>query len=439
MATLLFSVCVVLTFSTLVVFKGEYLAPAVLICSAFTLASGDLVLNWKTWGFSSKNTVQLILVGLISFAGGCVVTDFLFNLKKHESLSGISSRYSLTTDYRMYEYLLIQLVMYAYTLLFLFKTVGMKFSIYLLPQAIGTYYNTQTEGVPAKLPAILNIWQILNLSGTFFLMYLILTNKRFGKNSFIMFLNLWIGILGSLLTGTKTAFFTFIVAWLVMSALVNVKTNQVSLKINFRALFKYVVLICFIFLIFDILTLAQGRTLNDMTAVQLFSTYVGAPLKNLELMVNQGSHNSQIFGAQTFMDTYQRIFKLTGNSQFLIDNQYRYNWINGQGIGNVYTQFMPLYYDFGLSGSSSVMFLLGMFSQYIYELTKFKRVKGAINYWVIYYAYLSFAVIFSFFSNKFFEMVFSRSGIYFIIGLFIFNLFFTYKTEKNSIEVKKYE
>ena len=49
---------------------------------------------------------------------------------------------------------------------------------------------------------------------------------------------------------------------------------------------------------------------------------------------------------------------------------YKYRWIDGKILGNVYTQLMPLYNDFGIPGVFISMGLLGIFCQKIYDSIK---------------------------------------------------------------------
>lgn len=47
-----------------------------------------------------------------------------------------------------------------------------------------------------------------------------------------------------------------------------------------------------------------------------------------------------------------------------------------------------------------------------------------IDYHLILYSYIAFAIVFCFFSNKFFELIFARAMIYNIVGILFFDILF---------------
>lgn len=85
---------------------------------------------------------------------------------------------------------------------------------------------------------------------------------------------------------------------------------------------------------------------------------------------------------------------------------------------------MPLYYDFGISGTFVVMGVLGWLFQHMYNKLKYDKRQYDIDFQTMFYGYVAFAITFSFFSNKIFEAVISKTGIYFLIGMIFFDLFF---------------
>lgn len=157
-------------------------------------------------------------------------------------------------------------------------------------------------------------------------------------------------------------------------------------------------------IVFNMLFAIQGRTLSDITVVDLIANYIGAPVKNLELFIKDGRIKGNGFGLITFRDTYSWVNEMLGSEHFIIPKVYKYRWIDGKILGNVYTQLMPLYNDFGIPGVFISMGLLGIFCQKIYDSIKYKKSRGNIDYRLLIYSYVGFAIIFSFFSNKFLNL-----------------------------------
>ena len=94
-------------------------------------------------------------------------------------------------------------------------------------------------------------------------------------------------------------------------------------------------------------------------------------------------------------------------------------------MGNVYSTFEPYFLDFGLKGVVIISYIMGMFSQYVYGRVKYisNSKNRYIDYNAILYGYIYFPIVFSFFSNKFFEMVFSIRLIYYTFALFLLSIF----------------
>lgn len=429
MAGILVFFCFLLVLTAVLLFKGEIISPAFLLTTAFFVASLNLFQNRDTWLFNSKDTVTLIVLGIFFFILGCLMINLFHSLfnKTNNNLktSNVSdNNYRSVSQLSLYIYFCMQLILYSFIAVYVCRSMGMAFNLASLSSAIGGYYDATQNGTINGLPSILNVGQIINTSGIYYLLFL-LVSKYVNKQNVpvVLYFNIFLGISGSLLTGTKTSFFMYIVGFVVMYFFLKNGNSFEIQKISIRSILELIISIVVVLYGFAVLSNVQGRSIESVSIAQTISTYIGAPIKNLEVFMNTSSVDYQVFGAQTFESTFNWLYKITGNNLFQITNIYHYNWVNNIGLGNVYTIFMPLFNDFGYLGSYFVMFLLGCFSQACYNGAKYKSSNGPINFRIIFYSYLSFAIIFSFFSNKMFEMIFSRSGLYFILGLFIFDIF----------------
>ena len=172
---------------------------------------------------------------------------------------------------------------------------------------------------------------------------------------------------------------------------------------------------------------------SDINSSDYIFSYLGAQIKNLSIITENNIVHSNIFGEQTFHQLYEVIGKYMGIDVSILPktNNFSYNFVNGHPLGNVYSTFVPFFLDFGLKGVVVISFLMGGFSQYIYNRVKYiSNYKDRyIDYSSILYGYIYFPIIFSFFSNKFFEMVFSIRLIYYMIAIFLLHLFFIRQTK----------
>lgn len=416
----LFGIISILLVIAIVIYNRDMTAPAFLLVVSFWIAGLCACMYAKEWDFYNYKLVLIVTTGLISFIICSWISYMLYkkerkNLKKEIKIISLSNA-------KLVIYLIFQISLYVISLVLMIRSIGLQNGISTL---IGSYYEMNKTGEQIYVSSLVSIGTILNFSGTYYVMYIAINNIIAGeKNKKLLYINILIGVFGSLLNGTKSAFYMFIIGAFVMSVAQMSKKNGWKRNINLKSVIKACSIVAILLISFSIINTAQGRALNDVKVVDILATYLGSPLKNLELYINENHSQSRLLGEQTFLNIYSDIYEQTGNSLYKIDSIYKYRWINGNGLGNVYTIFTPLYHDFGVVGSVCIMGMMGFFTQHIYNKLKYRKKNPVIDFYMIFYSYLAFAVMFSFFSNKFFECIVSKSVIYFLIGLWMFDLFF---------------
>ncbi|OCW66985.1 O-antigen polymerase [Limosilactobacillus reuteri] len=414
MVTFLVIGCLILLIISYYLFNRSIISPSLLITGGFFISSINLYLNRNTWYFNSKLTIILILAGLITFMIGCYIVNLIFRSKQIKEIKDIKFN---SFKIRLIVYLLFQLLLYFIILFWIVRSQGGGISA-----SLSSFHANSMLGITG-LPGVLNILNIINMSGVYLIFYLTIYYKiKLKKIPHILFANDIVALIGSLFTGNRTIFSMYIMGLFILYFLMIEKKERKLSILNLKYFLSILIILCLGIIAFMIIALLQGRSESNVSLIYNLSTYMGGPLKNLEIFVNKNVITRQVFAGQTFMDTYNWLATTFGISQFKITNLYTYNWVFENGIGNVYSIFMPLYNDFGISGLLIFMFLLGSFSQYVYCSALYKQPKNDISYYTIFYSYLGFSLFMSFFSNKIGESIFSRAGIYFIIGLWIFDL-----------------
>ena len=126
-----------------------------------------------------------------------------------------------------------------------------------------------------------------------------------------------------------------------------------------------------------------------------------------------------------------------------IDEKYGMGWniksiltfrrINGISLGNVYTLYAPLIYDFGYVGAMIMIVVMAALSQYLYENVLLTKNSKVINGKIILNSYILFLVAFSFFGERVFSSVFNFSFYKYIL-IWLFMIWFTTKVH---FKVKK--
>lgn len=413
MIYILFLTIVAIVILNLIIFKKDPVAPAVLLSLSFMIATGYASFYNSEWDFSSWIVYQLIVFGVLSFSLGSLIGDKIFIKNQKKITYNVLNVEVLSS--RVMILIAIQVVFIFFYLQHVLEYTGIS----NLFSAIGNYYESnKIEKI--ELNRILSIYSIFNTSITYLLIYYAVVLKVSNKKNNVLkklTISIFLGFLYAYLSGTRTEMFMFIIGGLIMFILVN---NAMGKKIQFNMtnIKKGSVILVILIFVFNMLSILQGRTIEGMTINEVFSTYLGAPIKNLDLFVSEVIREPKYFGETTFSYTYD-IFNLRHNVRELT----MYRFIEGKGLGNVYTTFAPMYYDFGVYGTIILMSVLGFICQVVYNNIWRTSNKVKANFRVIIYSFISFSIIFSFFSNKFFEVFISKSLIYFAIGAYISILF----------------
>ncbi len=420
-----------LVFLSLFIFKKDLLSPSFLLCFPFFLATLCCCYNNAIWEFRDYKLLYVVFGGLLSFMLGCGIISLL-NLKNNNNVNDVPKKKIVkikVSSMKLLTYLLFELILFFLEINYIKNALNYSGS---LLKMIGIFYEmNKIQTIAFK--GIINVLNIFNFSGIYIIIYIIANNiVAKEKNNYLLYIVLFIGCFISLLTGSRTTIFMYILSFVIcffgLKNISNGWKDNLNIKILVKLSCSFIALI-YLFYFFAEIT---GRSVDDMTFIYNVSTYLGAPLKNLELFLIENKINSPIFGSATFFYTYMWFAdKALLSLPILNLNLFKYRWINNHGLGNVYTLFMPLFNDFGFFGVFVIMFMLGMFFQKIYYNLKYKGKYKNINYKLIIYSYFSFALIFSFFSNKIFECIFSISLVYFLIGLYLFDIYF-FKLQKDK-------
>lgn len=203
----------------------------------------------------------------------------------------------------------------------------------------------------------------------------------------------------------------------------------------------------FILLITSVLILASFRSIGllmqrniSQNTMDYLALYIGAEIKNLDLFLQEPRPTSAIWGSQTFFYLVRSIGKRLGiaNSYYALDLPFRY--YNGYNLGNVYTVFYPFIYDFGYIG---VVFLTGLMAavcQVSYEIARNSKNRSLSLLFTIIYGTITSTLLLAFFSNKFYENIFTVEFVKRVIILvsfdIIFNMFFS-KKKRKAFEILK--
>ncbi len=417
----LFVILSLILILNLAIMRGNLCSPSILFTSGFWISTLWACIFQEKWdGFHNSKLFVLVLTGIVSFSFGCYLVRLIY-MVCYPTVKPVKTYSIKISKYKLYVYLLFEIFISIMTIYVVLRNaVGGNFF-----DAIGQYYNASKYNRLVYSPAYLKVMQYFNIAGVLITEYIVIVNKICKKkNHIILYLIIFFGLGISLLQGIRNTFFLLVISGVVMFYLLHGANVGWKSDLDLSTLPKMFFFAGVVIVLFQITTMATGRSSDEFAFIDLLSSYIGSPLKNLELYLSERHVPSQVFGGQTLMQTYRKLYEVTGNIKYNITSLYEYRWIGEIGLGNVYTILMPLYQDFGVIGTSLILFIIGVVSEWMYDrLKKIKSMYG-INYGIIVYAYCAFPISFSFFSNKFFEMVVSAAFIYTLISLFVIKYFF---------------
>ena len=118
--------------------------------------------------------------------------------------------------------------------------------------------------------------------------------------------------------------------------------------------------------------------------------------------------------------------------------------VDGFGTGNVYTIFYMFMYDGGyplLFFYTILMALITSFSYRYVKNVRFKKYYNTINIPLIIYSQIAFTVLFSFFSDRFYELIFNlefwRKNIILVVLVWFVTRFKFITSNETVMEIKK--
>ena len=271
----------------------------------------------------------------------------------------------------------------------------------------------------------------LSFAFTYWYMYLfdykILMKKKVDFSYLIIIL---LGLLSTLVTGARMIGVCMIFAGIGMYLLLLILNKNNGFKISKKAIFRIIAIPVILLFLFPKLTYMVGRNVNTTNTYYL-AIYCGAEIKNLDLYLQE-------YGNSVKTDKHNMTFKnlvdwlgpkLGYKDTYKFDQPFRS--INGNTLGNVYTTFYSYIYDYGYMGMIVLVSIMSFICQFVYEKCKSLKELSKPSIWILIYGYIFGTLVLVFYTNRFYEQVFSATFFYSILLWIIYNnVFLRFKHKK---------
>lgn len=397
------------------------LTPQLIFIASFIPGLVYLIGYVKVWEVNLSFTTMLVMIlGTSLFVITSIVVNAIFNNGKIY-LHGIPCclRYyenayiRINVDkWKIYCCICIQIL----TLLLLFRylkslsNTGLGAAIYLY-----RYANTFTEN-KFRLPSIVANLRILSMSMVYFWSYILAKNilyKEENEDKVLYIISIVLGMIISMLLGSRTEMVYMIMAFGVQYYFLWGEKYVWTRNMKLKTLFWVVTLAIALLGSFQKLGDFLGR--NSTSEFWYYiAKYLSAEVKNLDIFIREGNYGADLYQCQTLINLINWISGKFGFPDWSHELDIPFRYINGKGLGNVCTIFYAFYYDAGIAGVVLFSILMAVIAQVIYQKVLYPSDRG-IKLYLISYSFILPTLAFSFFSNKFYEDVFSIKFVKYLI------------------------
>lgn len=284
------------------------------------------------------------------------------------------------------------------------------------------------QGLPAKMNLL------SYLSGFVWMYYLVHSLVyRYKASRILIIINLGLSFVSNMLTGSRGGVFQIIISGFFLFYIIWGEKYNWKKNISIKTYIKFIIIAVILIMTFQISLEWIGRSSTETNLNDYIAKYLSAEMKNLDIKISEGDIGFKNIAEWSTMNVgFSKIFSLFGktNIRHYADAS-TYIEYRGIDLGNVYTIYCPFITDLGYFGLIFFEGIMAFVCQLIFcKATRRKDHKYCLDFNKLIYVYFLTMLVFSFFSNWFFDNVFSTGFIWCLITWALFREFL----EKNRIK-----
>ena len=430
MIIVLFILFLLLDFFTFYLFNKDVMAPPFIFCVMYTVSIIFALTEYKDWELNtySVTAFNIYLGGALIFIFIGYVIYKLSNLS-YKGTSEYVDNITLTKiNYNRY-FLVLLIIIDTIALILLIRDVKSIAGSGSLTQTLENFRQMSSYSADYQLPGYDNqLMKIVTVSAYICIFILINNRLVLGKKikSFLLWLPMIIYVLYSIYMSNRLYIIEFIAGAVVYYCLLKKVQNKYK-NISTKSLFIIAIVFVILLLSFSIFRMLFGRTDTADTQSYL-SVYIGGPVKLFDLYVKNPVH-SDFWGKETFYGLFRnlRSLGLISLNDYIPHKEFRF--VNGMGIGNVYSAYRPYIADFGYKGLVILQMFFSIFFNTIYfSMQRHEYYKKP--FLIILYGYIIMPVFMHPIDDEFYRMFFNLG---FIIYMIIFGIIYIGMTKKIKI------
>lgn len=389
----------------------------------------------------TSSTVYVIVLGTITFVVASLLSGIVYKVFRKLKKSGYKLRVSFLrceslSTWKFVIILFFQIITFVLLISFLIMNYGSSLS-----DAMFTYRRLSVSGEDyIVLPGLIKAMRRLCISAGFITSYIFTRSLvyREKKYIFISLICTAVSLLNGMALGARGDAILIISGGIIQYMLLySIRTGGKTIKtISF---IKIMALIVVMLLSFSEIGKLLGRNMSSLKFGDYLAVYMSAELKNLDTFVRTGVFGATLENSQTMANISRLLATILGNPSIdhRLSNPYRF--INGYALGNVSTVYYGFLYDGGIPGVVLFTTIMAVICQISFRKAINTNIQNGISLSIVIYSYIWYTVVFSFFSDKFYEMIFNTTFIWFVVSAIVIKLFLhvRFKFDKHEVDSKK--
>lgn len=310
------------------------------------------------------------------------------------------------------------------------RSIGGVINLY---DTMTKFWATTFRELNVPIPMLYRIGNPISSAGAYLIIYIAVNNfiarKKINPLHIVVVLLLCVLIL---LNGSRSPLLRIFTMAIILLYILHCRKRKV--RRGTPLFFLKVTVAIFLFAILMVVLLSvMGRSEKTGEIGKYLFIYTGAPLVNLDNFIHTNTiklfgGQSELFGTYTFQALYSYLGKLFGISHFTYPNISLFTFSNnGIEIGNVYTMFYKVIYDFGYIGIIPLTLIMAFYYVYTYRKCIVKPGKNPVDFRLFIYAYLFNDLVMSPFSCRFYETILDAPFLKLLVFSWLINIIFIKK------------
>lgn len=290
--------------------------------------------------------------------------------------------------------------------------------------AINSYsINSKNSGMRvSSFAGKLNLFSYLSgFAWMYYLGYSFVYKERGRK--LLYAINLMLSFVSNLLTGSRGGIVQVCVSGFFLFYLLWQEKNRWKKKISLKTYILIILIALLIVVSFKPALLLLGRTTSIDNFFDYVALYLSAEIKNLDIRVSEGVIGYKSFWEwgtlNSLISKVLNVFGIEGYKQYADTSTYI--TYKGMKMGNVYTIFYPFVSDLGYIGVVLFCGIMAFICQFFFKrATTDNSTRYRLHMSKLIYSYMLVQLFFSFFSNWFYNSIFSTGFVWCVIVWYFF-------------------